>query len=60
MHWILLPFRRCLDYSGRSRRREYWSYAPLALLALMCIPGTPGPNRFGPDPKSRDLAGTFD
>ncbi len=32
-----------------------------ALLVLMCIEGTPGPNRFGPDPKGRvDAAGVFD
>ncbi|NBZ89738.1 DUF805 domain-containing protein [Stagnihabitans tardus] len=24
----------------------------LALLVIFCLPGTPGPNRFGPDPKS--------
>ena len=156
MHWIVEPFRRCFDYSGRSRRMEYWSFAlltlvlmalaalienrlglsrvdaagnrqggllmaiaffllaipglavsvrrlhdsgrvgwwtalpaapilfwavalvggfnslalfrvvtvtillaPLALLALMCIPGTRGPNRFGADPKGQDVADTF-
>jgi uncharacterized membrane protein YhaH (DUF805 family) len=156
MRWIVEPFRRCFDYSGRSRRREYWSFAlltfvlmaltalienrlglsrvdaagnrqggllmaiaffllaipglavsvrrlhdsgragwwtalpaapilfwavalvggfnslalfrvvtiaillaPLVLLALMCIPGTRGPNRFGPDPKGQDVADTF-
>ena len=160
MHWIKEPFRRAFDYSGRSRRREYWSYllfmfvtmtvigyiedklglgrsgtagassgdseggilsrivtvtlvipgfavavrrlhdsnragwwlalpaapilfwvvaligqfssdelfkpvlvaivvAPLVVLAFMCLPGTRGPNRFGPDPKGPDLAETF-
>lgn len=160
MHWIKEPFRRCFDYSGRSRRMEYWSYAlfvfvtmsvigfietkmgwsrpaapgaspgdreggilssivmlalvipglavavrrlhdsdragwwlalpaapilfwivaligefnspdlfkpvvvaivvaPLIVLAFMCLPGTRGPNRFGPDPKGQDLADTF-
>ena len=157
MHWIKEPFRRCFDYSGRSRRREYWTYAlltfvamilvstieeklglsrpsptggssengplsgilflclavpglavavrrlhdsdrtgwwialpvapilfwmvalvggfsgrvpfglvlvailvaPLILLVLMCLPGTRGPNRFGPDPKAENLADVF-
>jgi uncharacterized membrane protein YhaH (DUF805 family) len=155
MRWIIAPFRRCFDYSGRSRRMEYWSYAlltfvtmivlgfietklglartgasghpesplrgvvflglmipglavsvrrlhdtdrvgwwvalpvapilfwivalvaefnspalfkpvmvailvaPLILLAFMCVPGTKGPNRFGPDPKADDLANIF-
>lgn len=150
MHWIIEPFRRSFDYSGRSRRMEYWSYAlfaflalalatfvetrlgirddrndplrgllflglcipglavavrrlhdtnrvgwwvvmpvapilflmvavvgeldfaivpriamvamllgSIALLALMCVPGTRGPNRFGPDPKEQDVAERF-
>jgi uncharacterized membrane protein YhaH (DUF805 family) len=25
---------------------------PIALLVIFCLPGTPGPNRFGADPKS--------
>jgi uncharacterized membrane protein YhaH (DUF805 family) len=149
--WLAQAFRRSFDYSGRSRRMEYWSYAlftfvlqwlvggaedvlglrsggrggpiqpllllalvipglavsvrrlhdinrtgwwlimpfapilfwiaallgrfnalglfrvvmvamlvaPLALLAMMCVPGTKGANRYGPDPKDRDLAETF-
>ncbi len=30
----------------------------LIVLAFMCLPGTPGPNRYGPDPK--DPTGTYD
>ncbi len=26
MNWMLLPFKRTLDFAGRSRRREYWLY----------------------------------
>jgi uncharacterized membrane protein YhaH (DUF805 family) len=157
MYWIKEPFRRAFDYSGRSRRREYWCHllvtfvalsvvgyveemlglgsagtpgsdgeggilssivlitfatpglavavrrlhdsnragwwlllpaapflvwivalfgqfgsdalfkpvtvaiflCPVILLVLMCLPGTKGPNRFGADPKSEDLAEIF-
>ena len=130
MHWMVLPYRRYFEFSGRSRRMEYWmfvlfqmivsavigalfgspeyvrdgwyvgltsslstaggllqnifglvSFIPglavavrrlhdqdrsgwllllvlipilgwFALLVLMCLDGTPGPNRFGPDPKN--------
>ncbi len=33
----------------------------LIVLVFMCLPGTPGPNRFGPDPLggNANLAGTF-
>ena len=31
----------------------------IALLVLMVLPGTPGPNRFGPDPKDPANAAVF-
>lgn len=129
MDWMLMPLKRYADFSGRSRRKEYWMWALfqiilftvivitgviiygfidpdagefgggtpgilMALLALaflipnisvtvrrfhdqnrsgwwfllnfipyigsiivlvfMCLEGTRGPNRFGPDPKRGD------
>lgn len=132
MEWMILPLKRYADFSGRSRRLEYWMFTlflvliligcsillmgsiligamgtygaapPLAffillgvmvlgylaiivptiavqvrrfhdqdksgwfillgfipyvggiiLFVFMCLDGTPGPNRFGPDPKGR-------
>jgi uncharacterized membrane protein YhaH (DUF805 family) len=32
MHWMLMPLRRYADFSGRSRRKEYWSFALLNVL----------------------------
>ena len=29
MHWMLFPLRRYAEFSGRSRRREYWSFVLL-------------------------------
>ena len=26
MKWIIMPWRRAFDFSGRSTRREYWTY----------------------------------
>lgn len=26
MEWMILPFRRYADFSGRSRRKEYWMF----------------------------------
>lgn len=137
MNWMILPYRRYAEFSGRSRRREYWSFALFyflvmvalnavfgtnevergqgafvygtrlvgaggwagglfwlasivpglavsvrrlhdqdrsgwllllwlvpflgwfALLVLMCLDGTRGPNRFGPDPKNQVPADVF-
>src|SRR5688572_10705978 len=128
MHWMLMPLRRYADFTGRSRRKEYWSFflfnmligfavwallaitylaglsetamttimtpvfilyglaalaffipgfavtirrlhdtdrsgwsillgliplvGAIVLLVVYCTEGTPGPNRFGPDPKA--------
>jgi uncharacterized membrane protein YhaH (DUF805 family) len=120
MEWMMMPLKRYAEFSGRSRRKEYWMfmlgvvivavilgiiegilgiagtvggvYGPLSLilvlaiiipslalqirrfhdqdksgwfvligfipivgsiavLVFMCLEGTRGPNRFGPDPK---------
>jgi len=32
MHWMLMPLRRYADFSGRSRRKEYWSFLLLNVL----------------------------
>ncbi|WFL76469.1 DUF805 domain-containing protein [Altererythrobacter arenosus] len=32
----------------------------IALLVIMALPGTPGPNRFGPDPKNPTSADVFE
>lgn len=149
MDWMILPYKRYFDFSGRSRRMEYWMFtlfcvivalvmmalmmagglsiaslanpqtaqlalgpmvwlgggllglfwlgtiipgiavvirrlhdrnmsgwwylgmivasmipivgfiASIAFLVLMFLPGTPGPNRFGPDPKDPTSADVF-
>lgn len=128
MEWMLMPLKRYADFSGRSRRKEYWMfilgvfiavilasiiegvlglsgmvggvYGPittiillgiiipgiavqirrfhdqdksgwfvllglipfvggLIVLVFMCLEGTSGPNRFGPDPKGGNPAQTF-
>jgi len=32
MHWMLMPLRRYAEFSGRSRRKEYWMFYLLNLL----------------------------
>lgn len=128
LEWMLLPLKRYADFSGRSRRKEYWMfvlgvflgaivlsiiegilgmsgmvggvYGPLttifllaviipsiavqvrrfhdqdksgwmvllafipilgglAVLIFMCLEGTRGSNRFGPDPKDPASAQVF-
>ncbi|MEM1050609.1 MAG: DUF805 domain-containing protein [Pseudomonadota bacterium] len=38
MHWAILPLKRYFDFSGRSRRMEYWSFTLfMALVAVVLI-----------------------
>ncbi len=44
MEWMLLPYRRYAEFSGRSRRREYWLFVLfywLVMIAIEAIFGTP-------------------
>jgi len=42
MEWMLMPLKRYADFSGRSRRKEYWMFAlfyTLVLLATLLVMG---------------------
>jgi uncharacterized membrane protein YhaH (DUF805 family) len=55
MDWMLMPLRRYADFSGRSRRKEYWMflllqlilYAAVALVALVLFSADDGNAGFG-------------
>ena len=32
MDWMLMPYRRYFDFSGRSRRKEYWMFLLLFVI----------------------------
>lgn len=32
MEWMLMPYRRYTEFSGRSRRKEYWMFSLLMLI----------------------------
>ena len=35
MSWMFLPIRRYAQFTGRSRRKEFWSFLLLNLLAIL-------------------------
>ncbi len=35
MEWMLMPLKRYADFSGRSRRKEYWMFFLFYMLALL-------------------------
>ena len=39
MEWMLMPFRRYAEFSGRSRRKEFWMFQLLALGVALLVYG---------------------
>lgn len=37
MDWMILPFKRFAEFSGRSRRKEFWMFALLNLIVYAVI-----------------------
>ena len=37
MNWMLLPLRRYLEVSGRSRRKEYWLFVLFTVLVSIAL-----------------------
>ncbi|MEM8919196.1 MAG: DUF805 domain-containing protein [Pseudomonadota bacterium] len=35
MEWMILPLKRYADFSGRSRRKEYWMFTLLLILLIV-------------------------
>ena len=37
MHWFMTAFRRYADFSGRSRRKEFWGFALICVLGGIAL-----------------------
>ena len=37
MEWMLMPLRRYADFSGRSRRKEYWMFALGVIIVYLIL-----------------------
>lgn len=37
MRWLIMPFRRYFDFSGRSCRKEFWLFFLLQIIALAAL-----------------------
>lgn len=35
MEWMLMPLKRYADFTGRSRRKEYWMFALFQLIVVL-------------------------
>lgn len=52
LDWALLPLKRYADFSGRSRRREYWFFALLIFLVTIVLTFVTGAGGILMDPTS--------
>ena len=63
MHWMLMPLKRYAEFSGRSRRMEYWMFqlfmflVYMALIVLMMVVGGGALMMAGGDPGTALAAG---
>lgn len=39
LEWMLMPLKRYADFSGRSRRKEFWMYQLLNIVMLLVLLG---------------------
>ncbi|ANY19765.1 Inner membrane protein YhaH [Tsuneonella dongtanensis] len=37
MNWMILPFKRYAEFTGRSRRMEYWMFTLFNLIVMMVL-----------------------
>ena len=37
MEWMLLPYQRYFEFTGRSRRKEYWMFTLLQFLIILAL-----------------------
>lgn len=39
MEWMMLPLKRYADFSGRSRRKEYWMFVLFTMVVIAALAG---------------------
>ena len=59
LDWALLPLKRYADFSGRSRRKEYWFFALLVFVVAIVLGFFSGFGAILLDPTSAMASGAF-
>jgi uncharacterized membrane protein YhaH (DUF805 family) len=52
MEWMLMPYRRYADFSGRSRRKEYWMFTLFLVIVYAVLATLLFAGGFSLDPTS--------
>ena len=58
MEWMLLPLRRYVQFSGRSRRKEYWMFALFLLIIYIIAMALDSMLGFGATSRYADVTDT--
>ena len=58
MEWMLLPLRRYVQFSGRSRRKEYWMFALFLLIIYIIAMALDSMLGFGTTSRYADVTDT--
>ena len=58
MEWMLLPLRRYVQFSGRSRRKEYWMFALFLLIVYIIAMALDSMLGFGTTTRYADVSDT--
>lgn len=58
MEWMLLPLRRYVQFSGRSRRKEYWMFALFLLIIYIIAMALDSMLGFGTTSRYADVSAT--
>jgi uncharacterized membrane protein YhaH (DUF805 family) len=40
MEWMILPYKRYAEFSGRSQRKEYWMFYLFSMIVMVVLGGT--------------------
>ena len=59
MGYMLLPFRRYADFSGRSRRMEYWLFVLFSAIVAFVLFGTLGIMAGAANARGQEPTGAF-
>jgi uncharacterized membrane protein YhaH (DUF805 family) len=57
MEWMLMPYRRYADFSGRSRRKEYWMFYLFVMIVYVIAAVLMGMGAPSVDPTTGELSG---
>jgi uncharacterized membrane protein YhaH (DUF805 family) len=57
MEWMLMPYRRYADFSGRSQRQEFWMFYLLVVIVVVVLQVITGMGAPSIDPMTGEVSG---